>query len=97
MIAANDNSPRLLTREQAAAYCGYSPEHFSRHVAAGRLPPALPQMKRWDKVVLDQKLNQLSGIAETTNPLDELAAWEREEDAREAERARQSSKKAGRR
>lgn len=96
MKAANDNA-RLLTRAEAAAYCGYSPEHFSRHVAAGRLPAALPHMKRWDKITLDQKLNELSGIAKEPDSMDELAAWEREEDAREAQRARQNSQKARRR
>lgn len=96
MKAANDNH-RLLSRAEAAAYCGYSPEQFSRHVAAGRLPGALPQMKRWDKAALDNKLNELSGLAVEADSEDEYTKWEREFDARQAERARQSPQKAGRR
>lgn len=92
MKAANDNA-RLLTRAEAAAYCGYTPEHFSRHVAAGRLPAALPHMHRWDKVVLDQKLNELSGIETEPDSKDEYAEWEAQFDARQAERSRQNPQK----
>jgi hypothetical protein len=75
--------PRMLTRTQAAEYCGYSPEHFSRQVTAGRLPPHVAGMLRWDRKAIDAKLDELSGINDN-EPEDEAARWEREYDAREA-------------
>lgn len=82
-----DLQPRLMTREQAAAYCGYSPEHFSRQVAAGRLPKPLPGMKRWDRQAIDHALDTLSGISSArASPEDEYAAWEAEWREKEAAR-----------
>jgi hypothetical protein len=48
------NWPRLLSREQAAAYVGLSPNQFVEEVSAGALPAAiLPYSKvnewRWDR------------------------------------------------
>lgn len=78
------DQPRLMTRAEAAAYCGYSPEHFSRHVAAGRLPQPLPHMHRWDRQAIDRALDALSGISAPLSPDDQYAAWEAELDEREA-------------
>ena len=54
--------PRLLTREQAAAYCSLSVQAFSAWVRAGRLPPALPGTSRWDKTAIDIGLDKASGL-----------------------------------
>jgi hypothetical protein len=40
-------APRLLTREQAAAYCGLSVHGFSEWVKAGRLPGPIHGTIRW--------------------------------------------------
>lgn len=87
-------SPRLLSRAEAAAYCGYSPEHFSRLVAKGLFPAALPRIKRWDKAAIDRTLNELSGITPEDRPQtpeERYAAWEKEEEAREAQQAKEAS------
>lgn len=85
MKAANDNQ-RLLTREQAAAYCGYSAGQFSRLVSAGALPGHLGKMRRWDRKVLDAKIDEISGIANDNEPEDAFAKWEREQDAHSTKR-----------
>ena len=54
--------PRLLTREQAAAYCGYSPSGFSARVADGTLPGPISGLARWDKDAIDRRLDELSGL-----------------------------------
>lgn len=65
--------PRLLSRSQAAEYCGPSPRSFSDWVAKGRLPPPLPQTARWDLRVIDQAIDRMSGVS-TDQPLP-LDAW----------------------
>lgn len=80
MKAANDNQ-RLLTREQAAAYCGYTPDHFSKKVAAGELPAHVGGMMRWDKRAIDLAIDKKSGLDSTEAPEDAFDAWEREYDA----------------
>lgn len=77
--------PRLLTREQAAAYCGYSPGQFSRLVSAGVLPSHIGKMRRWDRRALDLCLDKLSGIT-PDEPEDAFEKWEREHEAEEARR-----------
>jgi predicted DNA-binding transcriptional regulator AlpA len=54
---------RLLTREQAAFYCGLSVSAFSRWVKIGRLPAALGGTSRWDLKAIDLALDSLSGLA----------------------------------
>lgn len=76
--------PRLLSREQAAAYCGLSLQAFSRWTKVGRLPPPLTGTARWDLKAIDRALDSLSGLAEAAEetPLDE---W-RTKRARRSER-----------
>ena len=67
--------PRLLTREQAAAYCGLSVNGFSEWVKAGRLPGPIPRTARWDLKAIDIALDFASGISHTAqSPLDEWIA-----------------------
>jgi hypothetical protein len=58
-------TPRLLTRKQAAGYCGLSLQGFSEWVKRGIIPPALPGTARWDLKAIDIALDRLSGISET--------------------------------
>ena len=85
MKAANDNQPRLMTRAQAAEYCGYSPGQFSRLVSAGTLPGHAGKLKRWDRKVLDAKLDEISGLANDNAPEDDFDKWEREYNARKSQ------------
>ncbi|KZL23993.1 hypothetical protein PsWM33_02797 [Pseudovibrio sp. WM33] len=55
-------APRLMTKAQAADYCGLKPSTFSKWVKSGRLLEALLQSHRWDKLAIDKALDMLSGI-----------------------------------
>src|SRR4051812_38849978 len=78
-------TPRLLSRQQAAAYCNLSPSAFSAWVRAGRLPPPLAGTTRWDLKAIDTALDAMSGLQpkQETSALDE---W-RENRARRSERS----------
>jgi predicted DNA-binding transcriptional regulator AlpA len=65
---------RLLTREQAAAYCGLSPIAFGDWVRKGRLPSSLNGTHRWDRKAIDAALDRLSGLAETPSK-SEVDEW----------------------
>jgi hypothetical protein len=54
--------PRLLTREQAAAYCGVGLTTFTAWVRRGIIPGPVPQTHRWDRKVIDVALDVLSRI-----------------------------------
>lgn len=67
--------PRMLTREQAAAYCGLSVRGFSRWVRQGLLPAAIPGTARWDLKAIDIALDSASGLSTTvTSPLEQWRA-----------------------
>lgn len=76
-------SPRLLTREQAAAYCGLSATVFSRWIKAGRIPAPISGTARWDKKALDVALDTASGL-NSHDQLNALDNW-RARHARDAE------------
>lgn len=46
-------APRLLSGAAAAEYCGVTPATWSKWVAAGTVPPALPGTRRWDRKAID--------------------------------------------
>jgi predicted DNA-binding transcriptional regulator AlpA len=80
MKAANDNQ-RLLTRQQAAEYCGCSVATFSGWVSAGHMPKPLFGSRRWDKKAIDIALDKASGLtltAAANDNEDPLDKWLRE-------------------
>lgn len=64
-----DVEPRLLTKEEAASYCGVSPPVFSDRCPVA--PVALGEgarLRRWDRAALDAWIDSLAGkpdISET--------------------------------
>lgn len=66
--------PRLLTPEQAAAYCGMSLNHWNTHLRA-RLS-LIPFGRRMlvDRKRLDELLDQLSNITALSSPAEDLLA-----------------------
>ena len=76
-IADNDNTPRLMTRPQAAAYLGISTSTFSTWVAMGKMPASIAGTRRWDRMAIDAKLDDESGIVSSDNQEDEFDRWER--------------------
>jgi hypothetical protein len=59
-------TPRLLSRAEAAEYCGLSPNAFDQYVA--RVVPSLEFGRRnlWDIRALDRWLDRRSGLAHAT-------------------------------
>jgi hypothetical protein len=72
-------TPRLLSREAAAAYCGMSPNHFDDEIS--HAVPALKfgRRKLWDVKALNRWLDERSGLAHATRPVDEWAGMLGEE------------------
>lgn len=81
-VAANDNLPRLMDRAAAARYCDCHPATFSRWVAAGLMPSALPGLRKWDRVAIDAKISTLSGLNDNKSLDDPYLAWKAADDAR---------------
>ncbi len=77
-------SPRGLSREVAALYCGLSKEGFDEWVRRGLVPGPIPGTQRWDRKAIDLALDRASGICNDCDDQSPFAAWERT-------RARQNS------
>jgi hypothetical protein len=74
MRAANDNTPpRLLTKSQAAAYCGVSASTFRSicPVQAIALGAGI-RLERYDIQALDQWIDRLSASVERIPTADQL-------------------------
>ncbi len=67
-------TPRLLSREAAATYCGISPSLFDEHVAAAVRPVEIGRRNLWDVRALDRWLDAQSGLA---HPVDSRSMGER--------------------
>ncbi len=65
---------RLLTKAQAAAYCGVTPDTFDDYRSRGIVPDPILGTNRWDRKLIDLWLDKASGIASQTNSLDEWRA-----------------------
>jgi|SRR5450759_226351 hypothetical protein len=72
---------RLLTREEAAAYCRLSPQGYSQWVKIGRLPGPIAGTARWDLRAIDTALDSLSGIGPNKEE-DAFEKWKRERNAK---------------
>ena len=86
MSDENKLAPRLLTRRQAAAYCGASIPTFNKWVLAGVLPQSVSITNRWDRLALDAELNKRSGIGDNSPKESAFDRWEREEAERRTAR-----------
>jgi hypothetical protein len=61
-------TPRLLSRDLAAEYCGVSPPTFDEHVAKQIPPIELGRRNLWDIRALDRWLDVRSGLIEAPLP-----------------------------
>lgn len=64
-------TPRLLSRELAAEYCGISPTHFDDHVAPSVPPLVMGRRNLWDRRALDCWFDRRSGLGDYLRPVDE--------------------------
>jgi hypothetical protein len=64
--------PRMLSREQAAAYVGVSARLFDQEVREGRWPAGIPRgagrRLTWDRVQLDARLDNDDGTPRNLAP-----------------------------
>jgi hypothetical protein len=67
-------TPRLLSRDAAATYCGMSANHFEEHVAKAVQPLHFGKRYLWDIRALDRWLDQRSGL---THAVDTKSIGER--------------------
>ena len=62
-------TPRILTREEAAAYLGLGVSAFDMRVKAGKLPKPLPAdiygRARFDRGAIDRQLDLDSGLTDS--------------------------------
>jgi len=56
-------TPRLLSREAAATYCGISPTAFDEYIGRVVRPIEIGRRNLWDIKALDRWLDQQSGLA----------------------------------
>jgi hypothetical protein len=66
---------RLMTKKQAAEYCGLSHRDFGNWVSKGLIPRALSGTARWDRKALDYALDALSGLASAQERDDPFGEW----------------------
>ncbi|PJI55821.1 hypothetical protein CTI14_01610 [Methylobacterium radiotolerans] len=70
-------TPRGLSREQAAEYCGCeSVSTFDDWVRKGIVPRAMKGTSRWDRKAIDRALDRHSGLP--SDPDHSLDEWARE-------------------
>jgi predicted DNA-binding transcriptional regulator AlpA len=81
-------APRLLTRVQAAAYCGLSTRGFSEWVKAGKMPSPIPGTARWDRRAIDSVLDKASGLETCGAQEDAFDRWKREKHEKGTSRRR---------
>lgn len=67
-------TPRLLSREGAAAYCGVTAETFETHVRPHVPPVEIGARRLWDVRALDRWLDERSGLIEALRPVDDWIA-----------------------
>jgi hypothetical protein len=68
--------PRLMSREDAAAYCNCSLSTFDDWVRRGIIPRLVPGTHRWDRVAIDRALDKAAGLINDESE-SEYGAWKK--------------------
>jgi hypothetical protein len=64
-------TPRLLSREAAATYCGITAETFEQHVRPHVPPIKIGARRLWDVRALDRWLDVQSGLTDALRPVND--------------------------
>jgi hypothetical protein len=67
-------TPRLLSRDAAATYCGITAETFEQHVRPHVAPIEIGARRLWDVRALDDWLDVQSGLTDALRPVDDWLA-----------------------
>ncbi|ALJ98252.1 excisionase [Brucella phage BiPBO1] len=86
------DQPRMISKMEAAQYCGLTPSGFSSWVRRGVLPTSVPGTNRWDRKAIDARLDRISGLQIQTNDDNDFDEMEAVIDARLAQRRTQGKK-----
>jgi len=75
-----NEQPRLISKAEAAKYCGLSPAGYDAWQKAGKVPGPLPGTHRYDRRAIDAALDRHSGLGNRSRQaaLDEADAWLRD-------------------
>lgn len=75
----NDNgvSNRLISRKEAASFCGISASRFSQWVTAGVMPMPIQGTRRWDRLAIERMIDARNTLA-NDNKKGGFAAWRSE-------------------
>ncbi len=60
--------PRLLSRANAAAYCGVSINHFMEHIAPVVEEVPVPGKRLWDRRSIDAWIDAQRGVEQNQEP-----------------------------
>ena len=71
-MSSNDVVPLAITRSEAAAMCGLTPQGFDVWVRKGIVPPAIRGTRRWSRVAIEAAI---CGEKPNSN-LDPFEQWE---------------------
>lgn len=66
-------TPRLLSRDAAATYCGVRAETFETHIRPHVPPVEIGTRRLWDIKALNRWLDERSGLAHATRPVEDWA------------------------
>lgn len=77
---------RLLTRAEAANYCGLSKQSFSKWIREGRLPKPIFGTARWDRRSIDHALDILCDLRNAELNETDFDQWKRRKNANSIER-----------
>jgi hypothetical protein len=78
------NAPRLLTRDQAAAYCGVGATTLNDWMEREIIPGPVPGTHRWDRKAIDAFLDILSRLDDKLED-NALDRWRATRSARKTE------------
>jgi hypothetical protein len=67
-------TPRLLSRDAAATYCGVTAETFEQHIRPHVPPIEIGARRVWDVKALDRWVDVQSGLTDALRPLDDWLA-----------------------
>lgn len=67
-------TPRLLSRDASAAYCGVTAETFEEHIRPHIPPIEIGARRLWDVKALDRWVDQQSGLSQRVRPIEDWLA-----------------------
>lgn len=68
-------TPRGLTLQQAAEYCGVCTSTYRQWVDLGRMPDVIPSTRRYDRLAIDAAWNKMSGLKQDSGASSEYDDW----------------------